>query len=453
MQPTLGDEALAALVSDRLVAMRDAVLRDVVRTVRAEIGEFDQDPVARSLLEASITENIVAVLHFSARGIDAEHIETPTAALAHARMLAQRGIPLSALVRSYHVGHTQALSLFLTALDDLPADERAHLVVALVDRGGMYIHKVCEQVSRAYESERDRWLADPSGVRQYWVGKLLGGGPIDRAAAERALHYPLDTVHLGCALWPTSEMTPSQLSSAVEDVRAHLVTKVGARASLVVPTDAQECRLWLALPPGADRELGAFEPPAATRLHASLGRPGADLAGFRTTARQAAQVKEIIATRQSRPARPVAGSERPAEPQWVRYDDLAPVALMAGDLVAVHEFTAATLGALADTGVRNAMLRETLRTFLDHHRSHTAAAEVMQLHRNSVQYRVQQATALLPATARSLEHDFNVRAALLLVHWLGGGGRGGGARSEELAGPGAPPPPTNHTTPPTPAPH
>ncbi|MEU1183927.1 helix-turn-helix domain-containing protein [Streptomyces sp. NPDC005820] len=420
MQPTLAEGALAALVSDRLVAMRDAVLADVVRTVRAEIGEFDRDPVARSLLEASITENIVAALNFSARGIDAEHIETPTAALAHARLLAQRAIPLSALVRSYHVGHAQALRLFFTALDDLPADERAHLVVVLVDRGAKYINRVCEQVSRAYESERDQWLADRGGVRQYWVGKLLGGGPVDRAAAERALHYPLDAVHLACTIWPAGEMTPSQLSSAVEDVRACLVAEVGARASLVVPTDAQESRLWLALPPGVSRrELGGLEPPATTRLHVSLGRPGADLAGFRASARQAAQVKEIIATRQSRAARPGTGSQRFAEPQWVRYDDLGPVALMAGDLAAVREFTVATLGALAQTGVRNAMLRDTLGTFLDHHRSHTAVAGIMKLHRNSVQYRVQQATALLPAAARSLEHDFDIRAALLLVHWLG----------------------------------
>ncbi|MER7101697.1 helix-turn-helix domain-containing protein [Streptomyces humidus] len=66
------------------------------------------------------------------------------------------------------------------------------------------------------------------------------------------------------------------------------------------------------------------------------------------------------------------------------------------------------------------MLRETLRTFLTHHRSHAATAEAMNLHRNSIQYRVQQATALLPGGGRSLEDDFNVRAALLAVHWLGG---------------------------------
>jgi DNA-binding PucR family transcriptional regulator len=103
----------------------------------------------------------------------------------------------------------------------------------------------------------------------------------------------------------------------------------------------------------------------------------------------------------------------------VRYADVAPVALMAGDLTAVRDFVTATLGGLAATGARGATLRETLRTFLTHHRSYAAASQEMNLHRNSIQYRVQQATALLPQRARSLDDDFNVRAALLAAHWLG----------------------------------
>jgi DNA-binding PucR family transcriptional regulator len=43
----------------------------------------------------------------------------------------------------------------------------------------------------------------------------------------------------------------------------------------------------------------------------------------------------------------------------------------------------------------------------------------MNLHRNSVQYRVRRASALLPLGAHSLDDDFNVRAALLAAQWLG----------------------------------
>ena len=43
------------------------------------------------------------------------------------------------------------------------------------------------------------------------------------------------------------------------------------------------------------------------------------------------------------------------------------------------------------------MLRETLQIFLACHRSHAATAESMRLHRNSILYRIRQATELLPA--------------------------------------------------------
>ncbi|MGW6158254.1 helix-turn-helix domain-containing protein [Streptomyces sp. NPDC055144] len=69
--------------------------------------------------------------------------------------------------------------------------------------------------------------------------------------------------------------------------------------------------------------------------------------------------------------------------------------------------------------MRGATLRETPRAFLTHHRTYAAAAQAMNLHRNSVQYRGQQATALLPHGAHSLDDDFDVRATLLTAHWPG----------------------------------
>ncbi|MYQ49540.1 hypothetical protein GTW40_31745, partial [Streptomyces sp. SID4985] len=151
-----------------------------------------------------------------------------------------------------------------------------------------------------------------------------------------------------------------------------------------------------------------------TSLHAAVGRPGAGLDGFRSSARQAARVREVLGTRAG-----AAGGRGTEEPLWVHYADVAPVALMAGDPAAVRDFVTATLGELAAPGARGAVLRETLRVFLAHRRSHAAAATALNLHRNSVQYRVRQASALLPGGAHALDDDFPVRAALLAAQWLG----------------------------------
>lgn len=398
------EQSLITGAADRLWARREELIAGLVQATRAQISALDHDAASRSLLEASITENIVAALNFIKQNIDPDHLEAPTAALAYARVLAQRDIPLSALIRAYRIGHSLVLDHAFDFIDDVPPDDRVALVLLFVRRSGEYIDRICEQVGRTYERERERWVASQSGVRQQWVNELLDGGPVDFGAAERALRYPLDAVHVACTLWPAGRMSSFDLVAAVEDVRAHAASELRARATLVVPTDEREARLWLALPGGGPTE---FTPPEGTQLHAAIGQPGAGLAGFRTSARQAAQVKEILT---------LGTPNRKAAPSWVRYAEVAPVALMAGDLAAVRDFVTATLGELAQPGLRRATLRETLRIFLAHHRSYAATAQEMSLHRNSVQYRVQQATTLLPG---SLEDDFNVRAALLAAHWLG----------------------------------
>ncbi|MFK4107255.1 PucR family transcriptional regulator [Streptomyces sp. NPDC002176] len=401
------EQALVGQLVDRLRGTREAMIADLVRLTLVQIDALDHDAATRSLLEASLSENVVAGLNFLQQDFAPELLEAPSSALAYARVLAQRDVPLSALVRAYRIGHSRVLDHAFAHLDDLPAEQRVSLVLDVVRRSALFIDQICEQVGRAYERERERWVASQGGVRQQWVGALLGGGPVDRAAAERALRYPLDAVHVACTLWPVAAMTSFDLVTAVDEVRAHAVAVLRARAALVVPTDEREARLWLALPAGGERRWGdGLAAPEGTVLHAAVGRPGAGLDGFRTSARQSAQVREIL-------ARKPAGA---GAPHWVHYAEVAPVALMAGDLPAVRDFVTATLGDLARRDARGAVLRETLRVFLTHRRGHAAAAEALNLHRNSVQYRVRQACALLPDDPAD---DFNVRAALLAAHWLG----------------------------------
>lgn len=408
-------QELLVKVADRLWQMQEELIADLVQATRAQIAVLDRAG-SRSLMEASFTENVVVAINFLRQEFDADLLDAPTAALAYARVLAQRDVPLSALIRAYRIGHGRFLDHVFAFLDDMPAEERLPVVVEFVRRSAQFIDQICEQVGRTYERERDRWVASQSGVRQQWVNELLGGGPVDRAAAERVLQYPLQTVHVACVLWPVGRMTSFDLVTAVDDVRAHAVAMLKAHASLVVPTDEHEARLWLALPAPSAGRLEEFALPEGSPLHIAFGRPGPGLTGFRTSARQAGQVKEILATRLSTTKHRGPG---PRRSYCVRYTEVAPVALMAADVPALGEFVTSVLGDLAKTGGRNAVLRETLQTFLAHHRSHTSAAEAMSLHRNSVQYRVQQATTLLPRGADSLEDDFNVRAALLAADWLG----------------------------------
>ena len=75
------------------------------------------------------------------------------------------------------------------------------------------------------------------------------------------------------------------------------------------------------------------------------------------------------------------------------------------------------LGQLATDSDNDARSRETLRVFLHHGASYKAAADELNLHFNSVKYRVQRA---IDRRGRPISEDcLDIELALLLCHWFG----------------------------------
>jgi DNA-binding PucR family transcriptional regulator len=76
------------------------------------------------------------------------------------------------------------------------------------------------------------------------------------------------------------------------------------------------------------------------------------------------------------------------------------------------------LGPLSSATDNDARLRETLRLFLGNGASYKATADELNLHFNSVKYRIQRAVERrgAPVGADRLE----VELALLVCHWFGG---------------------------------
>jgi DNA-binding PucR family transcriptional regulator len=92
---------------------------------------------------------------------------------------------------------------------------------------------------------------------------------------------------------------------------------------------------------------------------------------------------------------------------------------MSSDIDALQRFVLRTLGALAKDGEREETLRETLRAFLGHNRSYATTAQAMIMHRNSVQYRVNQALALCERELTEVDVALDLQVALNAAHWLG----------------------------------
>ena len=96
---------------------------------------------------------------------------------------------------------------------------------------------------------------------------------------------------------------------------------------------------------------------------------------------------------------------------------LSVVARLGGDVAGTRDWVATVLGDLAGDNENDARLRETLRVFLGCGSSYKMAAEELNLHFNSVKYRVGRAVA---RRGREIGSDrLDVELALLACHWYG----------------------------------
>jgi DNA-binding PucR family transcriptional regulator len=391
---------------------REAIIAELYANIGKEIGELADDQRLADLLEASVSENIVSAINFLEGGTSVDELDATSAALAHARMLAQRDIPLSSLFRAYHLGHAMFVRLGIEVISELDPAHHLPLTQRLLGRSVDFIDKVCEQVGQAYEAERDQWVGDRGGIRQHWVGEVLSGRTIDLSEAEAALGYRFAGTHVGVQMWLPARLAGGDARGAFEETRRELAKVLSPVAPpLMLPRDEREIHAWFpirtdSMPVGD--ELGSrLEKARGLKVQVAIGRPESGIDGFRRTNDQAKRVKDILL---------VSANQLP---KAVTYDQLGPVALMTADVDSLRRFVLRVLGSLAKNGEREETLRDTLRVFLGHNRSYAATAQTMVLHRNSVQYRVQRALELCGRDLNDPDVALDVHTALTAAHWLG----------------------------------
>jgi hypothetical protein len=393
--------AAAAAVSTRLSDVTD----DLVELLTRDIPPLRDDARIESLLAASVAENVATLLHMFEHGIDPQSIEAPAAAVEYARRLAQRGVPLAALVRAYRIGHARFLHWCFAELKHDAADAPVvgEATRRMTELSFVYIDRISERVIEFYEQERDRWLHNRATVRLARVLSVLADEDLDMDATEATLGYRLRRHHLGLVAWMREPTGGGQDLLVLEQAAALLAQRADCPASpLFVPRD--ESSAWVWLPLRSERLLDQMLVDHAD-VCISLGEPGDDVEGFRRSHRQALR------------AQAVALAAGPRSPSVTAFADIRPIALMCSDLDATRAWVLDTLGALAIDDDQHARLRLTLRVFLSTGGSYTATAERLQMHKNTVHYRVNKAEEM---RERSIQQDrLDVELALLACESLG----------------------------------
>jgi PucR C-terminal helix-turn-helix domain/GGDEF-like domain len=401
----------ASDVSGVLTPRTAEIAADVYGLIVREIPPLRSDTRILSLLDASVAENVATMLHVLQHDIDLEKVRAPAAAQEYARRLAQRGVPVAALLRAYRIGSARFQDWCLEELGRSTDDASMVSAVGLriADITARYIDRVSEEVVSAYEAEKENWLRNLSATRAARVRALLAGERVDVEASEAILRYRLRQHHVGVVCWADEAEGEAGTLARMEQATVELARSAGcAGRPLFLPQDELSARAWLPLG-GRDvlpiLAAGRRPHPDEAGIRFALGAAGAGVTGFRRSHQQALA------------AHAVALAAGPAGQVITSFADVAPLALMSGSTELLRAWVAETLGSLADDDDHKSTLRDTLRVFLAEGGSFKATAERLTLHKNTVQYRVRKAEESIGGPVG--QGRLQVELALLACHWLG----------------------------------
>lgn len=398
-------------ISQRLYDRLAETIGVIEDQVARESPELTADSPLLVLLHETVTANVDAYFSAIRHNIPVADIAAPAVALEHARRLAQRGVPVNALVRGYRLGHSVALQLVLEEIRsaELEPDLSLSVLGTMSTLMFGYIDEMSQQVVAVYQAERERWLDSRNAVRALRVREILANESLDVDAMTTAIRYPLRRTHLGIVVW-FPDAGGDRLSAA-EGFIKHLTESVAVQgAPLFVPADSTTGWAWLPLPSGAGVEvveqIRACALAAADEPWVALGDPLPGVEGFRRSHQQALAAHTLAVASGS--VRVSAASD----------PGLSAAALLGGDnLAAARAWVTEVLGPLACATEGNGRLRDTLRVFLRTGSSFKAAGEQLHLHVNTVKYRVQRAAE---RRGRPITEDrLDVEIALLLCQWYG----------------------------------
>lgn len=316
---------------------------------------------------------VTAALEYGLAGIEARAGRLPPIPpmlLAQARIAARNAVSLDTVLRRYFGGYA-LLGDFL--LETAEAEETsAPLLKGILRTQAALFDRLIAAVSEEYARESETRASSVAQRRLTCVRRLLGGERID--ASE--LNYDLGAWHVAAIV------KGNDAAAALDELAAIL-----DRRLLAVQADELTAWGWF----GGRRKPQPHEVERAAsggrseQLVLAIGEPAQGLAGWRFTHRQA------------RAALPVALHSPRA---CIRYADVALLASMLQDDLLATSLRQIYLAPLSEERDRGAVLRESLRAYLDASCNVSSAAAALGVNRHTVTNRLRTIEARL---GRSLD--------------------------------------------------
>jgi len=341
----LGAQEQVAAVAARVSHGLAELSTDIFNIIQTAIPALREEG-STTMLEASVRANVEQRLGILEHGIDPTAIGPPAAAVEYARRLAQRGVPVFALIRAYRLGHAEFLHRLIEDLVEHSTGTdsvEGRATLELVDRVHQSIDTVIEALLVTYAQAREEWL-NPDAIRRTRVRSVLAEKTLDiEEAQERLGPYRLRQHHLAVQIWVLDDAAGPDSVAHLRAVAAAFATAAKCHdAPLFVALDEATGCAWLPLGTRTSVERDRLAEVLArdSDTFAACGEPEASLVGFRRTHEQALSAKAVARV-----------NPHPST-RFTPYAAIAPIATMAGNLEAARAWVYETLGSLAIDGER-----------------------------------------------------------------------------------------------------
>lgn len=413
----------------------DAIAAALVDTIHEHIEELDDDMRVWTL--QSTRANLGMMMTMLREGADPRAAVAPPEAIGYAKEYVVRGLDFGLLQRAYRNAQGMFSGMALERLRAV-TDDADHLAEAMVFFNQWlfaWIETLELQLTEVYMQEREQWVRGAAAMRAAEVRALLGGARVDVAEVSKRLGYELERWHVGYVVWSEgTDETPGAgqaIYGEMERVAAAVAESLGARRALTVP-EGRHLACWVGRrepPELADLRVpaGSAGGGAGAAVSVAAGSPARGVDGFARSHHEALVARRVAQLGGTRPAStplydtdagrmPAGGRDEEPRSVCVAYPDLALDALITADLDAARRFAERELGPLAGEDDSARRLASTLAVFLEEGASFVRAARRLNVHTNTVTYRVHRAEELLghPVTERQLELRLALRLASLL---------------------------------------
>src|SRR4051794_11501215 len=265
-------EALAAEMVD-LGRLADVAMEVLDR----EVPVLREDGDLHDLARASALANLQLLADIVSGNIALADADPPSQAVAFARELARRNVPMSELARTYRVVQH---AMWRVGVDEIRRQVDGGRAIAqavedLTDATFATGEVLMSRALERYAVERDQWVRSADALRRETVQALLDGDALDLDTASARLRYDLRRAHIGFVVWSDGEGVGAEAAAAA----------LGGSGALLIPIGPQAVAGWC--------HPDALDPAAADGAHAAISTPGDGLEGFRRAHAEAREAQRI----------------------------------------------------------------------------------------------------------------------------------------------------------------